>query len=108
MCVGVCVSGICGNGLPTPTIVKGFRSEEHTSELQSRQYLVCRLLVENKKIKENYKNESLFRGILSDVQACRNNSWVVVPTSMPNELEATALDANGPIMALRHKNYNVL
>src|SRR3712207_8719421 len=27
-----------------------FRSEEHTSELQSRQYLVCRLLLEKKKI----------------------------------------------------------
>src|SRR3712207_7895160 len=27
------------------------RSEEHTSELQSRQYLVCRLLLENKNIK---------------------------------------------------------
>src|SRR5258707_9890540 len=29
----------------------GFRSEEHTSELQSRQYLVCRLLLEKKKKK---------------------------------------------------------
>src|SRR3712207_7571740 len=27
----------------------GMRSEEHTSELQSRQYLVCRLLLEKKK-----------------------------------------------------------
>src|SRR3712207_7135645 len=27
----------------------GVRSEEHTSELQSRQYLVCRLLLEKKK-----------------------------------------------------------
>src|SRR3712207_7991144 len=27
----------------------GLRSEEHTSELQSRQYLVCRLLLEKKK-----------------------------------------------------------
>src|SRR5258707_11833178 len=27
----------------------GCRSEEHTSELQSRQYLVCRLLLEKKK-----------------------------------------------------------
>src|SRR3712207_8781958 len=27
-----------------------FRSEEHTSELQSRQYLVCRLLLEKKKL----------------------------------------------------------
>src|SRR3712207_8121566 len=28
---------------------RGPRSEEHTSELQSRQYLVCRLLLEKKK-----------------------------------------------------------
>src|SRR3712207_8918881 len=28
------------------------RSEEHTSELQSRQYLVCRLLLEKKKIQQ--------------------------------------------------------
>src|SRR5438445_862433 len=31
------------------------RSEEHTSELQSRQYLVCRLLLEKKK-KTHYSN----------------------------------------------------
>src|SRR5258707_11981528 len=30
------------------------RSEEHTSELQSRQYLVCRLLLEKKKKQDNY------------------------------------------------------
>src|SRR3712207_7646164 len=35
------VAGIVGR--------EGFRSEEHTSELQSRQYLVCRLLLEKKK-----------------------------------------------------------
>src|SRR3712207_8025312 len=29
------------------SISSGRRSEEHTSELQSRQYLVCRLLLEN-------------------------------------------------------------
>src|SRR3712207_7157077 len=29
------------------------RSEEHTSELQSRQYLVCRLLLEKKKTENN-------------------------------------------------------
>src|SRR5258707_11300933 len=32
------------------------RSEEHTSELQSRQYLVCRLLLEKKK-KKQYKKK---------------------------------------------------
>src|SRR3712207_8586812 len=31
------------------TVMGGQRSEEHTSELQSRQYLVCRLLLEKKK-----------------------------------------------------------
>src|SRR5947209_16535184 len=31
------------------------RSEEHTSELQSRQYLVCRLLLEKKKKKKIIK-----------------------------------------------------
>src|SRR5258707_9458470 len=35
---------------------RGPRSEEHTSELQSRQYLVCRLLLEKKK---KMKNEIL-------------------------------------------------
>src|SRR3712207_8066920 len=29
-------------------LLEGVRSEEHTSELQSRQYLVCRLLLEKK------------------------------------------------------------
>src|SRR5438445_6555516 len=35
----------------------GSRSEEHTSELQSRQYLVCRLLLEKKKKKKQNNNE---------------------------------------------------
>src|SRR5258707_5973631 len=33
------------------------RSEEHTSELQSRQYLVCRLLLEKKKIRTESDNQ---------------------------------------------------
>src|SRR3712207_8970071 len=33
------------------------RSEEHTSELQSRQYLVCRLLLEKKKKNINRKSK---------------------------------------------------
>src|SRR3712207_7207136 len=35
----------------------GPRSEEHTSELQSRQYLVCRLLLEKKK---NRKSSNVY------------------------------------------------
>src|SRR5258707_6587069 len=36
-------------GLPGRPLSLKIRSEEHTSELQSRQYLVCRLLLEKKK-----------------------------------------------------------
>src|ERR1035437_9981605 len=50
-----------------------FRSEEHTSELQSRQYLVCRLLLEKKKKKTNKSHiparrtqEILRASVLSD------------------------------------------
>src|SRR3712207_8198050 len=35
------------------SLVQWKRSEEHTSELQSRQYLVCRLLLEKKKKREH-------------------------------------------------------
>src|SRR3712207_7938329 len=35
------------------------RSEEHTSELQSRQYLVCRLLLEKKKTILTHRNSSM-------------------------------------------------
>src|SRR3712207_8111577 len=33
-------------GISPPEFRRRYRSEEHTSELQSRQYLVCRLLLE--------------------------------------------------------------
>src|SRR3712207_6914811 len=37
----------------------GARSEEHTSELQSRQYLVCRLLLEKKRIRDNEREVTI-------------------------------------------------
>src|SRR5258707_3315859 len=41
------MAAICGWTCVGPATM--WRSEEHTSELQSRQYLVCRLLLEKKK-----------------------------------------------------------
>src|SRR3712207_7926380 len=41
--------GNATSGLGVEPDSGGCRSEEHTSELQSRQYLVCRLLLEKKK-----------------------------------------------------------
>src|SRR3712207_8043098 len=40
-------AGFAAGGLAP--LIAAARSEEHTSELQSRQYLVCRLLLEKKK-----------------------------------------------------------
>src|SRR3712207_8478043 len=42
-------------------ILSNLRSEEHTSELQSRQYLVCRLLLEKKK-----KNNTIHQRITAN------------------------------------------
>src|SRR3712207_8398699 len=45
------------------------RSEEHTSELQSRQYLVCRLLLEKKK-----KNNQERKNQMIHTQAMKNQT----------------------------------
>src|SRR5258707_8495349 len=45
-----------GDDRSRPPALAGLRSEEHTSELQSRQYLVCRLLLEKKKEKHTRKD----------------------------------------------------
>src|SRR3712207_8492356 len=41
------------SGVAREAFKRRARSEEHTSELQSRQYLVCRLLLEKKKNKQS-------------------------------------------------------
>src|SRR5690625_6264118 len=46
----IACNAICCPNAPNPMINK-CRSEEHTSELQSRGHLVCRLLLEKKKKK---------------------------------------------------------
>src|SRR3712207_7135028 len=51
-CGTTAVTGSCP-AIPVSLLGRHQRSEEHTSELQSRQYLVCRLLLEKKKKKYN-------------------------------------------------------
>src|SRR5476651_2844981 len=51
----VSTTGSTNNSALFPDDYPG-RSEEHTSELQSRQYLVCRLLLEKKKKKKKNQN----------------------------------------------------
>src|SRR3712207_7513139 len=45
--------GVDADDLALAGVELSLRSEEHTSELQSRQYLVCRLLLEKKKKQYN-------------------------------------------------------
>lgn len=51
--------------------------------------------------------DSLFRGLEGTFEAGRYHSWAVSPENFPSELEITALDASGEIMALRHRKYDV-
>src|SRR3712207_7253181 len=59
---------------------RGDRSEEHTSELQSRQYLVCRLLLEKKKkhTSDVFSNDNNDRQILLRWHFNENVSYEVL------------------------------
>jgi anthranilate synthase component II len=49
----------------------------------------------------------LFKGLPEHFEVGRYHSWVVSEKGFPNELEITAIDENGIIMGLQHKNYDV-
>lgn len=51
--------------------------------------------------------EPLFQNLPATFQVGRYHSWVVSPEGFPDELEVTAVDESGAIMALRHRTYNV-
>src|SRR2546422_8389318 len=53
------------------------RSEEHTSELQSRLHLVCRLLLEKKKIREDASSfDEIDAGNETLASWCRAAGWL--------------------------------
>lgn len=52
-------------------------------------------------------DERLFQGLPAQFQVGRYHSWAVRPGSLPADLEATAHDDAGEIMALRHRRYDV-
>ncbi|MEJ5051700.1 aminodeoxychorismate/anthranilate synthase component II [Chryseobacterium culicis] len=49
----------------------------------------------------------LFKGLSSGLEVGRYHSWAVNPEDFPEELEVTAVDKDGMIMALQHKTYDV-
>lgn len=50
---------------------------------------------------------SLFTGLPQKFEVGRYHSWIVSDEDFPEELEVTARDENGYIMALQHKRYDV-
>lgn len=50
---------------------------------------------------------SLLDGLAPELEVGRYHSWVVAEEDFPAELEITARDSNGYIMALRHRKYDV-
>lgn len=52
------------------------------------------------------RNE-LFTGLPEELEVGRYHSWIISKENFPEELEITALDKNGFIMALHHKTYDV-
>ena len=54
----------------------------------------------------NTKSQIL-KGLKDDMNVGRYHSWVISEEGFPDELEITAKDHNGYIMALQHKNYDV-
>lgn len=49
----------------------------------------------------------LFAGLPQEIEVGRYHSWVVEQAGFPEVLEITAVDSEGYIMALRHKEYDV-
>lgn len=52
-------------------------------------------------------NAILFRGIRTKITVGRYHSWIVESHNFPSELQITAVDDYGTIMAMRHRKYNV-
>lgn len=52
-------------------------------------------------------NCQLFQGLPEEIEVGRYHSWIVSDKNLPEDLEVTARDENGYIMALRHKTYDV-
>lgn len=57
--------------------------------------------------KTTRENVKLFRNLPEEIEVGRYHSWAVNNANFPEELEITAIDNDGMIMALQHKTYDV-
>lgn len=75
------------HGVATPIEIESRKSEIENEKPQAKSYL--------------------FMGLPEKIEVGRYHSWIVSDEGFPGELEVTARDANGYIMALQHKSYDV-
>ena len=52
-------------------------------------------------------SEPLFSNLPPNFKVGRYHSWIVDKNTIPNELKVTAVDDEGEVMAVRHKEFNV-
>ena len=52
-------------------------------------------------------DDYIFKGIESEIKACRYHSWSVDNESFPQELNIIAKDRDGVVMALSHKRFDL-
>ena len=68
-------------------------------------------IVNGKSLANNHSfqlhHSKLFTNLPARISVGRYHSWVISDKDFPDELEVTATDDNGYIMALQHKKYNV-
>src|SRR3989442_370640 len=64
------LAAVAMNSMAQHAVPNEFRSEEHTSELQSRPHLVCRLLLEKKKTEQAQARTTLSRRTRESVKRC--------------------------------------
>ena len=57
--------------------------------------------------RQQHTIHNLFNGLPEEIEVGRYHSWIVSDEDFPSELEVTAVDRNGYIMALQHKTYDV-
>ena len=53
------------------------------------------------------RQDDIFRNIGTDFLCGRYHSWVVDPETLPDELRITAVDRQGNIMALKHREFDI-
>lgn len=59
------------------------------------------------KVVKHEAKHDLFEGLPDEIEVGRYHSWIVNEKDFPKELDVTARDENGYIMALQHKTYDV-